>query len=291
MAHHVLLLTLIEAFFFFQLKSVKILSDLFDAAGREALFTELHVLPTALAPSSASSKSRKGGAPKLETKTVEARERLLCRIISIAVEHLYWLRQEPLGAVSRQGRRSEKDEDDDNDDDGIYAKSAALKPISGVKRRRDDDDDDDADVGHVSQNADALKDDDHQPKNKRARLSYGDVKRGWRLGVEWVTSSIERKWREKVLGEARLKSSSYFPDSSLSHPPSQASPSTEGVASSSSSTTSTTTTTPTFDVPPMGESIFDTSVPAATMREWIGRLLGFSSAGVDLHAVSQMIKE
>ena len=42
-AHHHLLLSLMEAFFLFQLKSVKILSDLFDAEDRDAFFTELHV--------------------------------------------------------------------------------------------------------------------------------------------------------------------------------------------------------------------------------------------------------
>merc|ERR1719209_1102094 len=47
-AHHLLLLSLVEAFFLFQIKSVKILTDLFGCEEREAFFTELHAKPAGL---------------------------------------------------------------------------------------------------------------------------------------------------------------------------------------------------------------------------------------------------
>jgi len=162
-AHHILLLALVEAFFLFQIKSVKILSDLYDVGGRDAFFADLHAQHASLSASKASgagSASNRKSVKSLEPKYSEARERLLRRILTVAVEHLAW-----------------------------------LQPRSAETRSKND-----------------------------------------------------------------------------------------GVASSSSSSlpaASSTTTAPTFDVPAMGDSILDISIPASLVRDWIGRVLGFSASGID----------
>lgn len=95
-AHHLLLLTIMDACFVFQTKSVKLLTGLFDSRAQKAFFTELHVKPPGLSMTSASSaadSSRRGAT--LDTRILETREQWLCKILTTAGEHLFWIRNRP----------------------------------------------------------------------------------------------------------------------------------------------------------------------------------------------------
>ena len=301
MGHHILLLSIMEAFFLFQIKSVKILSDLFDAEGRDAFFTELHVQHPCLATRASKkegggvgAKSRKSGK-SLESSYLEARKRFLCRILTVAVEHLSWL--EPGAVRNPSGRAGSylKTEEEAEEGGQVKKKVCVMEMCDdiqshslsskhrrevhserGVKRKHDDDDESDA-VQSIGNSVSVLW--SGPRRAKRRKLSLRGFKQNLEKGFKVFHRSFMRnitKSFEQISGYSKTE-----PEPSSTPPsvfvPTQAE--NDGVASSSSSTI--TTTAPTFDVPAMGDSILDISVSSSDIRDWIGRVLGFSSSGVD----------